>query len=259
MVEAGPLLAADGLRVKAGRREICQDLSLRVRGGEAWALLGPNGAGKTSLLHTLAGLRPAATGAVACLGRPLAEWRRRALARHLGVLFQQSEAGFPVQVLETVLTGRHPHLGRWGWERPEDLAAAHAALAAVGLEGLDHRTLQTLSGGERRRVEIATLLAQDPRCALLDEPGHHLDLGQEISVLRLLRTRFTRADRAMLVVMHDPGLALRFSSHLLLLYGDGRWAVGTAAQLGDADTLSELYGHPLNRIEGPHGPVFAPT
>jgi iron complex transport system ATP-binding protein len=119
--------------------------------------------------------------------------------------------------------------------------------------------LASLSGGERRRVDIATLLAQDPQCAMVDEPGNHLDLKHQIEVLSLLRGRFTENGRALLLVLHDPTMALRFCDNFLLLYGDGRWQAGPAAELATAARLSELYGYPLARLEGPQGAVFSPS
>ncbi len=258
MPETTPLLAVRGLEVRVGRHCACRGLDLRIHAGESWALLGPNGAGKTSLLHTLAGLRAAHGGEIRLQNRPLSQWRRRDLARTLGVLFQRTEAGFPTRVLEAVLSGRHPHLGRWGWESAADLALARQALAAVSLTGLEQRFVDTLSGGERQRLEIATLLAQDPQCALLDEPGSHLDIGRQIRLLELLRTRFTATGRALLAVLHDPTLALRYCDHALLLFGDGAWRAGPLSDVATVPTLSRLYGHPLRLLQGPHGIVFTP-
>ena len=259
MTDSTPLLEADRLMVRVGGRTICTQLSVQVGAGEAWALLGANGVGKSTLLHTLAGIRAAAAGEVRLGGRGLAAYRRRDLARHLGVVFQQSESSFPALTLETVLSGRHPHIPPWSWESPDDIHAAQEALRELGLSGLERRSLASLSGGERRRVDIATLLAQDPLCAMVDEPGNHLDLKHQIAVLSLLRQRFTATGRALFLVLHDPTLALRFCDNFLLLYDDGRWQAGPATQLASADTLSELYGYPLSRLEGPHGAVFSPT
>lgn len=258
VTDPGPLLDAERLLVRIGGRTVCDRLSVQIRPGTAWALLGANGVGKSTLLHTLAGIRPAAAGEVRLAGRRLSAYRRRQLAQRLGVVFQQSESNFPAQTLETVLSGRHPHIRPWGWESQDDILTAQAALHAVGLSGMERRSLSSLSGGERRRVDIATLLAQDPLCAMVDEPGNHLDLKHQIAVLTLLRQRFTAGGRALFLVLHDPTMALRFCDNFLLLYGDGRWQAGPAAQLATADRLSELYGYPLTRLDGPHGAVFSP-
>ena len=259
MADPSPLLSARALAVTVGRHTVCRDLDLAVHAGQSWAVLGPNGAGKTTLLHTLAGLRPAQGGEVRVLARPLAAWRRRELAQLLGVLFQKPESGFPARVLETALSGRHPHLGRWGWESAADLALTRQALVDVGLAHLEQRFVDTLSGGERQRLDIATLLTQNPRCALLDEPGSHLDVGHQIRLLEQLRGRFTAPGRALLAVLHDPTLALRFCDRALLLFGDGSWTAGPAEQVLSAATLTRLYGHPLARLEGPRGPVYTPA
>ena len=74
-------------------------------------------------------------------------------------------------MLETALIGRHPHLPFWQWEEAADFAAARAALAAVGLDAVSGRAVDSLSGGERRRLDIATLLTQDAAVCLLDEPS----------------------------------------------------------------------------------------
>jgi iron complex transport system permease protein len=250
---ARPLLEACALEVAVAGRTLCRGLDLRVLPGERWAILGPNGAGKTSLLHTLAGLRPPAGGELRFSGRPLAAWPRRALARHLGLLPQDSEDPFPASVLETTLVGRHPHLGRWRWEGAEDLAAARAALAAVGLEGMEGRLSATLSGGERRRLAIATLLAQAPVLYLLDEPANHLDLHHQAAVLRHFADTARHGARALLMVLHDPNLASRYCDHVLLLFADGEALAGPAQEVLSAERLTRLYGHPLVPAALPDG------
>ena len=125
--DASILLEAEGLALKVGERWLCCEFSLSLAAGECLVVLGPNGAGKTTLLHTLAGLRPPTIGAVRLGDRPYAAWDSLAAARFRGLLAQQQPDHFSASVLQTALIGRHPHLGRWGWESAEDLAIAHAA------------------------------------------------------------------------------------------------------------------------------------
>jgi iron complex transport system ATP-binding protein len=243
------ILSARNLSVSIGLHKVCLDLDLDLAPGSRLALLGRNGAGKSTLLATLAGLRSADAGTLRLDGKTYAEHGLRAAARLRGWLGQDRSDPFASTVLEAVLTGRHPHLGRWAWESGADTGIARAALAAMGLAGMEAREVQTLSGGERQRVAIAALLAQAPRLYLLDEPLAHLDLNHQIATLDLLARRAREDGVALAMVLHDPNLALRYCDQVVLLYGDSRHITGPAADILDAATLSDLYGHPLRRVE----------
>ncbi|MDX1609988.1 MAG: ABC transporter ATP-binding protein [Halofilum sp. (in: g-proteobacteria)] len=253
------LLACEGLTVEIGGQRIAEGLDLAVGAGTSWAVLGANGAGKTTLLHTLAGLRPPTAGRVLLDGRPLRGLRRREIARRLGVLLQDSEDPFPATVLETALIGRHPHIGPWRWESPDDHARARAALDEVGLSELATRAVDTLSGGERRRLALATLLAQDPAVQLLDEPSNHLDLHHQIALLGHLRERVTGAGGALVMALHDVNLAARFCDHAVLLFTDGSVAHGPATELLQPERLSRLYHHPIRELEADGHRFFVPA
>lgn len=243
------ILEARDLCVSIGLHKVCFGLNLDLAPGGRLAILGRNGAGKSTLLATLAGLRDADAGSLRLAGKTYAEHGPRAAARLRGWLGQDRSDPFASTVLEAVLTGRHPHLGRWAWESGADTDIARAALAAMGLAGMAAREVHTLSGGERQRVAVATLLAQAPRLCLLDEPLAHLDLNHQIATLDLLSRRAREDGIAIAMVLHDPNLALRYCDQVVLLFGDSRHIAGPAADILDAATLSDLYGHPLRRVE----------
>jgi iron complex transport system ATP-binding protein len=251
------LLEAAGLDVAIGGRTVCRGLDWRVLPGDSWAILGRNGAGKSTLLATVAGLRPPAAGALRVGGMPADAMPPRELVLLRGYLPQRTFDPFACTVLETVLVGRHPHLGRWDWESDADKRIAAGALAEVGLSGLAQRDVQTLSGGERQRLGLATLLAQEPRLFLLDEPLAHLDLNHQVAQMELLAGRAAQG-AGVVAVLHDPGFAARYCRSALLLFGDGAWLAGPVGDIVTADNLTRLYGHPLRRVDaGPH-PVFVP-
>lgn len=243
------MLAARALSVSIGLHRVCRGLDLDLAPGSRLAILGRNGAGKSTLLATLAGLRAADAGELLLDGKTYAEHGLRAAAKLRGWLGQERSDPFASTVLEAVLTGRHPHLDRWSWESAADTDIARAALAAMGLSDFAEREVHTLSGGERQRVAIAALLAQEPRLALLDEPLAHLDLNHQIATLELLTRRAREEGVALAMVLHDPNLALRYCDQVVLLYGDSRHVAGPTADILDAATLSDLYGHPLRRVE----------
>jgi iron complex transport system ATP-binding protein len=252
-----PLLATHKLTVTIAGISVCEQLDFSVARGECWAVLGRNGAGKTTLLHTLAGLRLPTAGSVHIDGRPLANLTARELARVRGLLPQADHDAFPAAVLETVMVGRHPHLSRWQWEGPADYSIARAALAAVDIGDAEARDVRTLSGGERRRVALATLLAQEPQLFLLDEPASHLDLSHQLALLDRLKALTREQDKALIMVLHDVNLALRYCDHALLLER-GAALAGPAAELLTAERLSRLYGVALRTLRDESRRVFVP-
>jgi iron complex transport system ATP-binding protein len=253
------VLACDGLGVRIAGVKVVSGLDLQLEPGQFWGLLGPNGIGKTTLLKCLSGIFPPAAGRVLLESRDIAGLPRRLLARHVGMLQQHTAYVFDSRVLQTALTGRHPHLGYWEREGPEDLEKAESALRAVGLDGFSERSVTGLSGGEARRLAFAALLVQEPDILLLDEPTNHLDLRHQVQVMTMIREQARVPGRSALAALHDINLAARFCSHVLMLFGEGQWCAGPAEDMLDETSLERLYQCPVERVEGPNGPRFHPS
>lgn len=251
-------LACHDVMVSVPGRVLVAGLEAIFRPGHVIAVLGRNGAGKSSLLHVLAGLHPPSGGTVQWQGRGLTLWPRRELARHVAFLAQASEDPFPGSVLETALVGRHPHIDFWQWESEADRGVARRCLAAVDLAGFEERDVETLSGGERRRLAIAAALTQEPRVYILDEPIQQLDPLHQLEVLRLFRAR---ADAGACVVMslHDPGIAAFYADESLLLFGDGRWLKGPTADVLGEESIGALYGVAVRELAWDGGRTFVPA
>ncbi len=198
-------IALQNLSIEISGTQICQGLDLEFSTGQVWCVLGCNGVGKTTLLKTLAGLRPPNSGNVRLNGRPVQRIARRQRAQQLSILFQDSETLFPTTVLETVLPLRG--------EGAHDRDKAMAALERVGMAHLAERSMSSLSGGERRRVDLAAVFVQESECVLLDEPGNHLDMHHQVAVLGGMVQQWKSQGGLVILVMHDVNLALRFSDH----------------------------------------------
>lgn len=252
------LLATKKLRVSIGDKLLCHDLDFQVQAGECWAILGANGAGKTTLLHVLAGLRGARSGSISLRNRPLRDWPLRELARYRAILFQDSYDTFPATVMETVLTGRHPYLHFWELESEQDYRLARQALQQVELADMEARRVDTLSGGERRRLALATLLVQQPKLLLLDEPTNHLDLRNQVRLLDGLGERIQREAGAMLMSLHDVNMAQRFCSHVVLMFGNGDVCTGPVDATLSEQTVSRLYDCPVHAVEDAGRRLYLP-
>jgi iron complex transport system ATP-binding protein len=217
--------------------------SCQVSGSELVAVVGPNGSGKTTLVRALLGLVKVEQGSVEVDGRPVMEWPRRELARVIGVVGQQEEAVFPLSVQETVMLGRYARLGPIGAPGPQDRAAVQRALERCDILDLAGRSIDSLSGGEWKRVRIARALAQEPRALVLDEPTASLDVRHEMELFELFQ-QLVEGGLAALIITHHLNLAARFAHRIVLLKGTVV-AVGTPAQVLQRNTLSQVFEWPV--------------
>jgi iron complex transport system ATP-binding protein len=246
------VLAFAGVSASAGARQILRDVTLALAPGEVLTLAGPNGAGKTTLFRVASRvLRPTA-GTVSLLGRPLATYARRELARVVAVVPQDATIAFPFSVGEIVLMGRSPHLGTLGFETRDDVDRARDAMRRVGIEALADRSVLTLSGGERQLVLLARALAQDARVLLLDEPTAHLDLRHRVRVAALVR-ELVREGRSALVVSHDLGLAARSGDRIALLRDGQLHVLGTPREVLTPANLRAVFDVETEILEAADG------
>lgn len=252
------LLETKSLSVSIAGKPICNELNVKMQRGECWAILGGNGTGKTTLLHTFAGLRTADKGQINFSDKLLEHWPRKLLSQKLGLLLQDSNDMFPSTVLETVMIGRHPHLKFWEMESKSDFDIARQALADVSLEDAQDRQVNTLSGGERRRLAIATLLVQNPELFLLDEPTNHLDMRYQIMLLEMLIRKAIEQDGCLCMVLHDVNLARRYCTHIMLMISPDDILSGQVDDVLNEDNLGRLYQFPIKSVETESGRVFLP-
>ncbi len=239
--DAKPILSAEHVSFAYGARPAIRDVSLAVAEGEMLAVAGANGSGKSTFLGLLSGVRRPSSGVVRLRGRDLRDYERRAVARAVAVVPQETAIAFPYRVAEMVLIGRAPHLHGFGLERAHDIAAAERAMARTGVLELADRPLSELSGGERQRVIVARALAQEPRVLLLDEPTTFLDLRHAIEILDLVVDLNRRERLTVVAVLHDLTVAAMYFPRLVFLR-EGRLALdGAPAQVVTEATIREVF------------------
>ena len=251
-------LGCNNLEVRIAEITVVQGLDLELTSGQFWGLLGPNGIGKTTLLKCMAGLSPPDSGNVLLENQGIENLPRRVVARLLGMLQQHTVYVFDASVLETAMTGRHPHLAYWEREGPKDKQKALDAIRAVDLAGFESRSVTGLSGGEARRLAFASLIVQEPAILLLDEPTNHLDMKHQIRIMNQVRKQVIEDNRSAMIALHDVNLAARYCTHIVMLLGQGDWQAGPVAELLTRENLERLYQCPVEVVQTSGGRRFLP-
>lgn len=243
--------SARSLSLRIDNRQIINDVSLELRGGEMMALIGPNGAGKSTLLRLLTGFLTPDGGERLIEGRPLESWSAQALSRRRAVMLQHTQlhADWPI---ETVIA-----MGRSPWGSTPNGEMLRQVMEETGCDHLAGRRYPSLSGGERQRVQLARSLAQLWRNGapegwlFLDEPTSALDLYYQQHLLRLLK-RLTHSNRLhVCVVLHDLNLAALWADRILLLHQGKVVAQGTPQEVIQQPVISRWYGAEVSMGEHP--------
>ena len=199
-----------------GRNIVHDSLSLQLFAGELTSLLGLNGAGKSTLLRTICGFQPALGGEVRINGRLLSDYTRSELSRIIGVVLTEKTNAGGITVDELVSLGRHPYTGFFGRLKTEDKQIVAESLEAVGMTNKANNYVSELSDGERQKVMIAKVLAQQCPVIVLDEPTAYLDVTSRIETMSLLHRLADEQKKAILLSTHDLDLAIQMSDCLWL-------------------------------------------
>ena len=245
------LLAIEKLTVLRGECPVVDHVDLSVSAGECVGLIGPNGAGKTTLMRAALGLeRFKGKSSLADMSAP-------ERARAAAFLPQSRQIAWPVDVETLVSLGRVPHLPRGGTISAADRDAIEQALHRLGLDGFRQRIATQLSGGEQGRVLIARALAQQTPLLLADEPIAGLDPAQQIATMQVF-AELAREGRAVVVSLHDLGLAVRHCTRLVLMHQGRVVADGQPDEVLTPDLVAQVFGVSIWRQDSPMGPVFQP-
>lgn len=242
MQKPSSLLRAENISVEISGKKIVDDVSFTLHENERLMIIGPNGAGKTTLIRAVSGAVPH-VGSVFIGEQNRQHMKRPEIARKLGVLTQQHEVATAYTVSEIVKMGRYAHSsGFLSRLTPDDEQKVERALAQTGLLPMRNQSVLSLSGGELQRVFLAQLFAQEPQVLILDEPTNHLDLQYRIEIFDMLETWAKEPRHALIAVVHDLSLALRYGTTALLM-SEGKTAVqGSVREVVTRQHLKEVYG-----------------
>jgi iron complex transport system ATP-binding protein len=243
------VLRLRGVGVSYDRSMLLRDVDWTVHAGESWVVIGPNGAGKTTLLQVAAAMLAPTAGTAEILGEPLARADLADLRTRIGLASVAVADRVPAgeKVIDLVLTASYGILGRTAENYDSfDVTRAVELLDAMGCAHLIRRRFETLSEGERKRVQIARALMADPELLLLDEPAAGLDLGGREDLLRRIAALAldARAPLMIMVTHHVEEVPAAFT-HAILLRRGAVLAAGPVAEILTERNLSRCFGLPL--------------
>ena len=240
-------LQVDHVSWRIGAVPIVDDVTLEVRPGEFVALIGPNGAGKTSLFNLVSGLRRPTSGRVTLAGTDVTRAKPHQRARlGLGRTFQTSAVFGSLSVLENVTLAVRAREGgaTRPWRSRSDRAVTSSArrvLAEVGLEERADRPASSLAHGEKRKLEIALVLAGSPAVLLLDEPMAGVSAEDVPALVKVVKALTADSGRSVLMVEHHMDVVLELADRVAVLHHGALLAVGTPAEVMAAATVQEAY------------------
>lgn len=211
-----PVIALKGIRFAyPGARPVFDNLDFDFYPGDRVGLLAPNGSGKTTLFHLIMGLLKPDAGNIEIFGKPVATEKQFVEVRQrIGLLFQDADDQlFSPTVIEDVAFGPL----NMGKSKQEAIDISRRTLSFLGLSGFEDRITFKLSGGEKRLVSLATVLAMEPEVLLLDEPMTGLDADTRATLMQVLDT----IDISYMVISHDIDFLID-ATNAIYTMADGR-------------------------------------
>lgn len=234
---------------------ILENLSFKAGKGDIVVLLGPNGAGKTTLLRSINAILKPDDGVVEVENRDVLKMTTGGIAKIMAYVAQRNNAG-NLSVFDAVLLGRKPHVALK--TSPADFAKVSRVLQQLGLENLNMRRINQLSGGELQKVCIARAFVQEPQIFLLDEPTSNLDLKNQVEILHIIQDIVKKNSLTAVITMHSLNLAFRFADKIVLLNKGHIVARGPVESI-TPEMLSKVYGIRIEMIRHKDNIVVIPV
>lgn len=231
-----------------GDNAALRDVTLSIGERELVALTGPNGSGKSTLLKLAARVVAPHRGEIAFEGTSLEAWPAKEYAKRAGYLPQDPDPAFPMLAIDVVVAGRAPYVARFAWESDDDWQEAERALAVCDATHLADRYLDEMSGGERKRVFLARVLAGTPRLILLDEPLTALDVSHMQQFSALLRQIVDRTGCSVVFASHDLNWAAAYSDRMLVMQNGALALDAPPSEVMRTEVMRSTFGFEVESV-----------
>ncbi len=225
-------------------RRVLDGVNLSVAEGEVLSVLGRNGSGKSTLLGCMLRLLKPQSGQILLAGKKLGDMSEREISALVGYVPQNHIPAFGHTVFDFVQMGCASRIGLFSHPGRSERAATEAALSEMGLEQLANRPYTEISGGERQLATIARAVVARPQIVLFDEPTAHLDFGNQLRVLRIIK-ELSEKGFAVIFTTHNPDHAMLLGGDAAVLDRQGRLVSGKTEEIITEDALKQVYGSDL--------------
>ncbi|MCB1605194.1 MAG: ABC transporter ATP-binding protein [Xanthomonadales bacterium] len=231
------MIEINQLSLKIENKTLIKNLSLQLNKGDFWAIVARNGIGKTTLLKTIAGFTSSEPSCVKIKGRNITEYSVLERAQNISYLSQLQDEGLDCTVKQAVSYGRYPW-HKFKLDNSDETKLIKKALMDMDLQDLQNRSLKKLSGGELRKVDIATILAQNSEIMILDEPLNHLDVAFRYHLMKLLKNLSQK--KLIIMVTHDIQYVKEYCSHVLMISNKGKGISGKVSEIMTAENVKNI-------------------
>ena len=259
------VLSVKNLNFSYNHKKVLDNVSFDVGREDFISILGPNGAGKSTLVNLISGVIKGYEGIIKVGGRNIKDSNPKDIAKMIAVVPQYTNPAFGFTVAEMVMMGRNPYISRFGMERKEDFNEVGKVMEKTRILSFAERKFSELSGGEKQRVIIAQVLAQDSPILLLDEPTSHLDINFQIEFINLFLNLNKKDKKTIIGIFHDINLAIQNSKKIMLLKEGRIYDFGRCEEVISRQSLKSVFNSDVFVGKNPItkkmyvSPVFSPT
>ncbi|MFW6041196.1 MAG: ABC transporter ATP-binding protein [Thermoplasmatota archaeon] len=244
-------ISVNGLTIGYSKKPVLEDISFEVNEGDFIGVIGPNASGKSTLVRALTRVIKPWKGDIKIDGRSLLDLSRKDIAKKMAVVPQDTYISFPFTAREVVLMGRNPYLGRFENPSIKDKGMIDEMMKETNTIHLGKRSVRNLSGGEMQRVVLARALAQDTDVLLLDEATSHLDIGNKLDIMDMIKRKNEEKGISVLSIHHNLNLAARYCERLILLDEGEIQSRGAPEDVLTPSHLKAVYGIEAEIYESP--------
>ncbi|NLN48723.1 MAG: ABC transporter ATP-binding protein [Clostridiales bacterium] len=237
-------------RYYPNQKTILKDVSFTIEKGQILSILGPNGAGKSTLLNCMKNLITPFIGEILLCGKNIKKMSMKEIAGLVGYVPQNHNPSFGFKVFDFVLMGRAPVIKAYNRPGLKDMEAAWSALESLNITYLSDKPYTEISGGEMQQALIARSIVCKPKVLLFDEPTAHLDYGNQINVLRLIK-KLSKDGYSIVITTHNPDHAMLLGGSAAVLDKDGHMRTGSTSAILKENLLNEVYNTDLKIIDIP--------